>query len=122
MDETRLEGALLMMHQQMVHNAVAKVGGEHLARLRAVGDEADRLPRPIAVIAQLGRQAQQVGLGIEFEGLLVERVALAAPALAIVTPECRERIEVAAGDACPPPLGPAITIRREQHAHGAMRS
>ena len=83
MDEARLEDALLARHQHVVHDTVAEVGGEHLARLRAVGDEADRPPRPVGVLPQLALQRQQLGLGVDLEGQGVERVALVAAAGAV---------------------------------------
>ena len=51
MDEAGLENPFLVRGQQMVDNAVAEIGREHLARLGTAGDEADRAPRPVGVRA-----------------------------------------------------------------------
>ena len=54
----------------------AEVGGENLARLGAAGDEAERPPGAVGVVAQLMLQAQQRRLGVKLDGEGVQDVAL----------------------------------------------
>jgi hypothetical protein len=95
-NEDRLENLLLVRDQKMMHDAVAKIGGENFTRLRAVGDETDRTPWPVGVRAQLLLQREQVGLRVHFKGQGIYCVALVAAALAIVPPQRSEGIDVRA--------------------------
>ena len=85
-DDSLDNSVSLVGDQQMVHDPVAEIRREHLARLRPVGDEAHRAPRAVAAIAKLGLQCEQVGLGIQLEGERVGAVALVAPAAPVVAP------------------------------------
>ena len=49
MDQSRLVGLLQGGDQQVMDDAVPEVGGKDLARLGAVGDEADGVARTIGV-------------------------------------------------------------------------
>lgn len=44
MNEQGLEDMLLVRHQEMVHDAVTKIGSEDFAGFGAVGKETDRTP------------------------------------------------------------------------------
>jgi hypothetical protein len=54
--------SLLIGDQEVVHDAIAEVGGEDLARLGACGDEADGRSGPVGVGAQLLLEGQQARL------------------------------------------------------------
>lgn len=83
-DEDRLEHPLLVLHQQVMHDVVAKVRGKHFARLRSVGDETHRAPRAVGAIAQGRLKIEQFGLRVELEGEGVDRIALVAAAATIM--------------------------------------
>jgi predicted RNase H-like HicB family nuclease len=93
-DEDALEERLLVRDEEVVDDAVAEIGGEDLARLRARGDEADGRPRAVGVGAQLLLEAEQVRLRVRLEGERGQRAALAPAAGAVLPPERLERKEV----------------------------
>lgn len=93
-DETRLEDAFEVRHQQMMHDAVPKVGREDLALLRAVGGEADRAAGAVGVRPQLALQVQKLRLGVDLEGEGVVGGALPAPAGAIAAMEVPKPVQV----------------------------
>ena len=93
-NETRLEDALEVPHQQVVNDAAAKVGRKHLTRFASVGDEADRRAGPVSVVTQLPLQVEQLRLGIDFESERIDGVPLVAPTGVIVAPQLMERVEV----------------------------
>ena len=67
-DERRLDARRDVVVEQVVHDAIAEVGGPYLARFRARDDETDRAAGRIAAAAQLVVQLDQVALAIDFEG------------------------------------------------------
>ena len=69
----------------MVHDPVAEVGREDLARLGTVGHEADRATGLVGVVTQLTLEGEQLGFGVVLEVELVDRVAL-VPAAGTVLP------------------------------------
>jgi hypothetical protein len=79
----------------MVHDAITEIGGENLARLRAVGDETDRTPWCVGLTAQLFLQRKQICLRVRFKGQGIYCIALIAAALAIMPPQSTERIKIA---------------------------
>ena len=79
-----------------MHDPVAEVRGEDLARLGAGGDEEDRSSWPVAVAAKLLLEREQAGLGVHLEGERIKGVPLVAAAVAVVPPQRAERVEIRA--------------------------
>jgi hypothetical protein len=67
-DEQGLQEAFLVRHQEMMHHAVAKIGGKDFAGFGTIGDEADGPSRSVGVRAQCLLQRQEVGLSVAFKG------------------------------------------------------
>ena len=93
-NERRLEHRLQARYQHVMHDAVAEIRGEYLARLRPVGDKANRAAGPVRVVPQLLLQRQQTGLSVHLEAKLVEGVALVTAADAVLPPQILEGEEV----------------------------
>lgn len=96
MNEQPFEHALLPRHQHMVHDPVAEVGGEDLARLGTARDETDGAARAVGVLAQLLLKHEQLGLGVHFERQGTLGVPLVAAAVTILPPQRAEGVEVRA--------------------------
>ena len=96
-DEQGLEDALLVRHQEMVHDTVAEVGGEDFAGFGAIGDEADgtSLGGRCACAAPAA-SARRFASALTSKARVFRVCAFVAAALTIVPPQRCKGVEVRA--------------------------
>jgi hypothetical protein len=83
-DKDRFSGAFQFADQDMMHDAVAEVGGEDFPQLGTVDDKTDRTSGRVGVIDQGVPQRQQAFFLPGFEAQRVQGIALVAPALQVM--------------------------------------
>nr|WP_119289584.1 hypothetical protein [Azohydromonas sediminis] len=90
-DEHRLPGALEVADQHVVDDAIAEVGREHLAQLRARDEETDRTGGLVRARDEFVAQRQQLQFLPRLEAQRVGGAALVAPARQVLPGEVLER-------------------------------
>ena len=82
-DELAVEQRSHIVVVEVVHHAVAEIGGKDLALDRVAHHKTHRRRRTVAAVAQLVVQINQVGLQVQLETQLAVRVALVAPRIVV---------------------------------------
>ena len=78
--------------EQVMHDAVAKVGSKHFAHLGVVDDEAGRGARPIGVAIQFVAQFREVCLQVVFKLQLIILMPLVPPCILVGTVEVEQQL------------------------------